>query len=105
MIVFEVFLILIASVYAFLVLKCCVKFYFYKPEKNLKTSFKKVSVMVSAKNEEENILKTVLSIKKYKKFLIDYVVINDGSTDKTERILKENNFNYINLPFNLDIFV
>ncbi len=63
----------------------------------------KILVIVPAYNEEENILKTVLSIKKYKKFLIDYIVINDGSTDETETILKENNFNYINLPFNLGI--
>ena len=44
-----------------------------------------------------------MSIKKYNKYSLDYVVINDGSVDNTEEILKSNNFNYINLSFNLGI--
>lgn len=89
MIVFEVFLILIVSVYAFLVLKCCVKFYFYKPEKNLKTSYKKVSVMVSAKNEEENISNFITNILSQSSENYELVLIDDNSLDKTFEIAEK----------------
>ena len=58
----------------------------------------KVLIIIPAHNEEKSIEKTIDSIKKY-----DYVVINDGSTDQTEEILEKNNYNHINLCFNLGI--
>ncbi|MDQ0161898.1 glycosyltransferase involved in cell wall biosynthesis [Bacillus alveayuensis] len=33
----------------------------------------------------------------------DYIVVNDGSSDRTKDILEENNFNYLDLPINLGI--
>lgn len=62
----------------------------------------KVLLIIPAYNEEENILETVNKIKEYSEE-IDYVVVNDGSTDNTEKVLVENNINYIKLVNNLGI--
>ena len=63
----------------------------------------KVLMIIPSYNEEKNILNTIESIKKYKKRKLDYVVINDGSTDNTKKVLIENNINYIDLVNNLGI--
>lgn len=66
----------------------------------------KVLIIIPAFNEEKSILNTTREIDKYNKTnkqKYDYIVINDGSTDKTEKILKENNINHITLPRNLGI--
>lgn len=62
----------------------------------------KILLIIPAYNEEQNILKTCKSIIKYNKNF-DYVVINDGSKDNTEEILKKNNLNHISLVENLGI--
>lgn len=61
---------------------------------------KKVLIIIPAYNEEKNIKKTINSLKEMN---LDYVVINDGSSDGTLNILKKINANYINLPFNMGI--
>ncbi|MBE6144328.1 MAG: glycosyltransferase family 2 protein [Firmicutes bacterium] len=62
----------------------------------------KVLLIIPAYNEEANILKTCTDIKKYsKKF--DFIVINDGSKDKTGEICRENKLPCINLVHNLGI--
>lgn len=66
-----------------------------------KTAMKKL-IIIPAYNEEENIKNTVQMIREEASDF-DYVVINDHSTDHTLQILKENHFNYINLPANLGI--
>ncbi len=66
----------------------------------------KILLIIPAYNEEENILKVYDNINNYnldKEEKIDYIVINDGSKDNTERILEENNINHINLIQNLGI--
>ena len=63
----------------------------------------RILIIIPAYNEEKNILKTVDSIKNYKKKKLDYIVINDGSSDNTKKVLEENNINFIDLPFNLGI--
>ncbi len=65
----------------------------------------KVLVIIPAYNEEKNILKTVNSLKKVtlKKHTLDYIVINDGSTDNTKTVCVQNKINMIDLPFNLGI--
>ncbi len=66
----------------------------------------RVLIIIPAYNEETNILKTVNSVVKYRKncdFQLDYIVINDGSTDNTYHICKDNNINCINLIQNLGI--
>lgn len=67
---------------------------------------KKVLIIIPAYNEEENILKTYKFIEEHNKnnkIQYDCVVINDCSTDKTKRILEENNIPHINLIHNLGI--
>ena len=66
----------------------------------------KILIIIPAYNEEENILKTYTKIKEYNKknkTNYDMIVINDGSTDNTKKILKENNIPNINLIHNLGI--
>ena len=60
----------------------------------------KTLVIIPCYNEEESILDTVRSLAKEK---VDYVVIDDGSTDHSLQILKENHLNYIHLDNNLGI--
>lgn len=59
-------------------------------------------IIIPAYNEEENIEKTVESIKKNAKDF-DYVIVNDCSTDSTKKICEERKYNVINLPINLGI--
>lgn len=67
---------------------------------------KRVLIIIPAYNEEASIFKTYQSIIKYNKkntFKYDIVVINDGSKDKTEEILVENEILHIKLINNLGI--
>lgn len=69
----------------------------------------KVLLIIPAYNEEENILRTIASIETFKQEVthfqheLDYVVINDGSTDGTKQILEVNQINAIHLVLNLGI--
>jgi glycosyltransferase involved in cell wall biosynthesis len=63
-------------------------------------------IIIPAYNEEDSILKTYNQIVSYnKKHGTDYsvIVINDGSTDRTEDILVENDINHVKLINNLGI--
>lgn len=62
----------------------------------------KTLVIIPAFNESASILKTVADIKENAPG-IDYVVINDCSTDNMKQICIDNNLNTINLPVNLGI--
>ena len=62
----------------------------------------KALVIVPAYNEEDNIINTITNLKQYNKN-IDYVVINDGSTDNTKEICIKNNINFIDLSINVGI--
>lgn len=66
----------------------------------------KILFVIPAYNEEDNILKTCQTIIDYNKkngTNYDIIVINDGSKDHTQEILKENNIPHINLIKNLGI--
>lgn len=66
----------------------------------------KVLVIIPAYNEEGNIKNTCDSLDKIKKklsFELDYIVINDGSSDNTLGICLENKIPVINLVHNLGI--
>lgn len=66
----------------------------------------KILLIVPAYNEEKNILSTCNQIIKYNKKnnnKLDYIVINDGSTDDTLKVLVDNNIPHINLIENLGI--
>lgn len=60
----------------------------------------KVLIIIPAFNEEESILRVVRMVKEHG---FDYIVVNDGSTDKTRQICKENNINMLDLSANLGI--
>ncbi|GMO57681.1 MAG: glycosyltransferase family 2 protein [Termitinemataceae bacterium] len=62
----------------------------------------KILIIIPAYNEAENIERVVSNIKdNFPQY--DYVVINDCSTDDTEKICADNGYNYISLPVNLGI--
>ena len=65
----------------------------------------KVLMIIPAYNEEKSIVRTVNSLKKakIKNGTIDYIIVNDGSTDSTKEVCEKENLNYINLPMNLGI--
>ncbi len=63
----------------------------------------KVLIIIPAYNEEKNIKNVVSKIINLNNPDINYIVINDGSTDKTLQVLIDNNYNFINLPTNLGI--
>lgn len=68
--------------------------------------FMRVLLIIPAYNEEENILRVIERVKKYQKtcsYYLDYVVINDGSTDRTYQICLENGIHCISLFQNLGI--
>lgn len=62
----------------------------------------KVLLIIPAYNEEGSISSLVDMIRKdYSQY--DYIVVNDGSSDNTKKILEEKKYNHINLPINLGI--
>lgn len=66
----------------------------------------KTLIIIPAYNEELNIVNTINKIELHNKkssYKVDYVIVNDGSTDNTSDICKKNNFNVINLIQNLGI--
>ncbi len=69
----------------------------------------KLLLILPAYNEEGNILKTVNSITAFRASKgvagveVDYLVINDGSTDGTEAICRKNGLNCLSLVQNLGI--
>ena len=62
----------------------------------------KVLVIIPAYNEDKN-LKQVVEHFRQVCPQFDYVIVNDGSTDQTEQICKENHYHYISLPINLGL--
>jgi len=62
----------------------------------------KILIMIPAYNEELNIVRVVDElVTDYPQY--DYVVINDGSKDRTAEICREHNYNLIDLPINLGL--
>ncbi len=62
----------------------------------------KTLVIIPAYNEQDSILNTIEDIKQNCAG-VDYIVINDCSTDGTRKVLEENNIPFLNLPINLGI--
>ena len=66
----------------------------------------RVLLIIPAYNEEANILRVIQRVREYRKACpcrLDYVVINDGSTDSTEQVCLENGIHHIRLLQNLGI--
>ncbi len=66
---------------------------------------KKLLLIIPAYNEEKNIDRVMkellLEYQIYDEF--DYLIINDGSKDGTERICQQSNYHYINMPVNVGL--
>ena len=60
----------------------------------------KTLIIIPAYNEQDNILPLIKLLHNYD---YDYLVINDCSTDNTEKILVDNKVNHLCLPINLGI--
>lgn len=60
-----------------------------------------VLIIIPAYNEEQSILQTVALLKQSTQY--DYIVVNDGSTDQTQSILRNEDIESITLPINLGI--
>ncbi|GHU37206.1 glycosyl transferase [Bacilli bacterium] len=66
----------------------------------------KILLIIPAYNESEGIAQVVRKVDQYRQkseYKIDYIVINDGSTDNEEEILRKNEINHIELIQNLGI--
>ncbi len=62
----------------------------------------KILVIIPCYNEQESIERVVENLKDKAPFA-DYLIINDCSTDNSEKILHDNKMNYISNPVNLGI--
>ena len=62
----------------------------------------KVLIIIPAYNEEKN-LKRVIDRLQQVCPQFDYVIVNDGSTDGTEQICRQNQYRHISLPVNLGL--
>lgn len=63
---------------------------------------KKTLIIIPAYQEEKNISNVVNNIiENYSDY--DYIVINDGSKDRTAEICRKNGYSYLDLPINLGI--
>lgn len=62
----------------------------------------KTLVIIPAYNEEDNIVRVVENLRKnYTQF--DYVVVNDGSADRTAQLCREHGYRLVSLPVNLGL--
>src|SRR5574340_1049191 len=67
---------------------------------------KKILLIIPAYNESEGIaavIKTVDAYRESSHYKLDYIVINDGSSDNEEEILLANKINHVELVLNLGI--
>ncbi len=62
----------------------------------------KVLVIIPCYNEEKNITRVVNRLKETAPD-VDYLIVNDCSTDGSALVCMKNNYNYISLPINLGI--
>ena len=66
----------------------------------------KVLLIIPAYNEEASILYTIETVRHFNRqnnLQLEYIVINDGSKDRTERILRDNDIPHITHPRNRGI--
>ena len=62
---------------------------------------KDILIIVPAYNEQDSVEGVIDELESYSEY--DYVIVNDGSTDRTEDICKARGANIISLPLNLGI--
>ena len=62
----------------------------------------KILLIIPAYNEEESIERVINNLEKnFPQY--DYVIVNDGSKDKTEQVCVDNGYNIISLPIHLGL--
>lgn len=61
-----------------------------------------VLAIIPAYNEEDNIVAAVTDLQSNASF-VDYVIVNDGSSDSTERICEEHGYNVVSHAVNLGL--
>ena len=66
---------------------------------------KKVSAVITARNEEKYLAETIFRLKQQTLHLKQIVVVNDGSTDKTPQIARNSGCTVIDLPYHKENFV
>ncbi|WP_427813880.1 glycosyltransferase family 2 protein [Enterococcus sp. 22-H-5-01] len=67
---------------------------------------KRILLIIPAYNEAEGIVEVIRTVDEYRKktdYDLDYIVINDGSTDNEEEVLQQNNIKHVELVQNLGI--
>lgn len=62
----------------------------------------KVLLIIPAYNEEGSLARTITELRECDA-PVDFLVINDGSTDSTATICRENNYPFLDLPVNLGL--
>lgn len=62
----------------------------------------KVLIIVPAYNEQDNVERVINTIKEHCP-QYDYVIVNDGSIDKTEEICKKKGYHFVSHPVNLGL--
>lgn len=62
----------------------------------------KVLIIIPAYNEEKNIPRVVTNLKECCPEY-DYIIVNDGSSDRTQQVCEENNFSVLNQKVNLGL--
>ncbi len=62
----------------------------------------KIIVIIPCYNEQDNIVSVVQRLKEENP-TVDYIVVNDCSTDNSEKVMRENAIKYISNPYNLGI--
>lgn len=63
---------------------------------------KRILAVIPAYNEEDNITSTIEDLKANAPE-VDYLIVNDGSRDRTLDICRERGYNYVSLPVNLGL--
>ncbi len=92
-------LILAASIQIFYFFFFYFRLVFYKPKKDVKHKQPPVSVIITAKNEAENLKKFLPAVLEQDYPNFEVIVVNDGSEDETEIILADLKNKYPNLYF------
>lgn len=66
----------------------------------------KILLIIPAYNEADGIINVIKKVEEYQKtcpYHLDYLIINDGSTDSEEEVLQLNKINHVELVYNLGI--